>query len=318
MLPQCLCRLSHLQGKVVKKIKEAFQLKKTATVTEFLNRMPNIDLEIIPSQMGFLKGSLCPAYAPLIVQVLTCAFHVGMKSGIVGRTGHLPRLLDCFLTFSGYTRLLRFDMDDGAITISLPCGRKFGYWEGPFWVMPNCEPQVKKEVPKVGNYKTEIIKESWNNLPAELLELVISSLFLGDCIRFRLTCKSLIFIMPQMRPNPPLTQCESRCQHIPWLMSLQKNNSAKCIFYYHIYEKCATCRKMAYPLEKDEETPMWLIKFLYAIAAVYDSSKDAEIRAKDTASADEVLYLRRGRIVGYKIAVDFGSIPSLKKMQRSS
>ncbi|KAF9600436.1 hypothetical protein IFM89_009351 [Coptis chinensis] len=168
------------------------------------------------------RGSRCPAYAPLIVQVFTCAFHVGMKSGIVGRTGsgkttlkqtvlclvepttarqimlikgvryhpldfctasltlpsslrilristrtsnyvylldhvnrisfefftscpsvysriafrfsaliccagfrqgHLPRLLDCFLTFSGYTRLFKFDMDDGTITITLPCGR---------------------------------------------------------------------------------------------------------------------------------------------------------------------------------------------------
>ncbi|KAF9590916.1 hypothetical protein IFM89_000172 [Coptis chinensis] len=39
-----------------------------------------------------------------------------------------------------------------------------------------------------------------------------------------------------------------------------------------------------------------------------------EIRAKDTTSADEVLYLRRGRIVGYKIAVDFGSIQSLKEI----
>ncbi|KAF9593630.1 hypothetical protein IFM89_024314, partial [Coptis chinensis] len=109
---------------------------------------------------------------------------------------------------------------------------------------------VKKEVPKVGNYKTEIIKESWNDLPAEVLELVISSLFLGDCIRFCLTCKSLISITPQMLSNPPLTQCESRCQCIPWLMSLQKNNSSECIFYYPIYDKCATCLKTAYPLKK--------------------------------------------------------------------
>ncbi|KAF9602561.1 hypothetical protein IFM89_029860 [Coptis chinensis] len=267
------------------------------------DRMPNIDLEIIPSQMGFLKGMksgivgrtgsgksrlkqtvLCldePTAARHILLIKEVRYHpldfytasltlpsslrillisTGTSSYVylldhvnqisfefftscpsvysliafrilaliccVGfGQGHLPRLLDCFLTFGGYTRLLIFDMDDGTITISLPCGRKFGYLEGPFWVMPNCEPQVKKEVPKVGNYKTEIIKESWNDLPAELLELVISSLFLGDCIRFRLTCKSLIFITPQMRPNPPLTQCESRCQRIPWLMSLQKNNS---------------------------------------------------------------------------------------------
>ncbi|KAF9624545.1 hypothetical protein IFM89_011719, partial [Coptis chinensis] len=78
----------------------------------------------------------CPSVYSLIafrILVLICCVGFGQ--------GHLPRLLDCFLTFSGYTRLLRFDMDDGAITISLPCGRKFSYWEGPFWVMPNCEPQ---------------------------------------------------------------------------------------------------------------------------------------------------------------------------------
>ncbi|KAF9603348.1 hypothetical protein IFM89_035018 [Coptis chinensis] len=220
--------------------------------------MPNIDLDIIPCQMGFLKGLLCPAYAPLIVQVLTCAFHVGMKSSIVGRTG------------SGKTTLNQTVF----CLVEPTASRQILLIKG-----------VKKEVPKVGNYKTKIIKESWNDLPAKLLELVISSLFLGDCIRFRLTCKSLISITPPMRSNQPLTQCESRCQHIPWLMSLPKNKSAEGIFYYPIYEKCATCCKTAYPLEKVSATVVIHLNELYAsfyLASGLVLSPDAKPRLKWT------------------------------------
>ncbi|KAL5718771.1 hypothetical protein ACHQM5_011638 [Ranunculus cassubicifolius] len=43
------------------------------------------------------------------------------------------------------TALYCFDMEVGTITVTQPCPTKFPTWDGPFWVVPNCKVQVKKQ-----------------------------------------------------------------------------------------------------------------------------------------------------------------------------
>ncbi|PIA33544.1 hypothetical protein AQUCO_04100168v1 [Aquilegia coerulea] len=142
-----------------------------------------------------------------------------------------------YFSLSGGTRLYMFDMHDGTITTILPCP-KIPYWRGPFWVVPNCKPQVKKDMVNL----EESIQQggnqewSWKDLPVELLELIVSFLFLGDCIRFRLTCKSWISITPPLRSNCVFNKFESEPQQlVPWLMSFPKNNQGIWKLHHPIY-----------------------------------------------------------------------------------
>ncbi|KAF9616358.1 hypothetical protein IFM89_029612 [Coptis chinensis] len=142
-----------------------------------------------------------------------------------------------YYSIPNYAHLYRFDMDDGAITVTLPLPNVLNYWKGPFWMVPDCKLQVKKELAKVEEAKSVVIEErnNWKELQTELLELIFSRLYLGDCIRFRLTCKAWISTTQLIRTHPCLTQPDSRCQEIPWLLSFQRNNKGICNFCHPIY-----------------------------------------------------------------------------------
>ncbi|KAF5192500.1 F-box family protein, partial [Thalictrum thalictroides] len=76
----------------------------------------------------------------------------------------------------------------------------------------------------------------WKDLPVDLLELIVPFLFLGDCIRFRLTCKSWISITPPLRSNCVFNKFESEPQQlVPWLMSFPKTNQGICKLCHPIY-----------------------------------------------------------------------------------
>ncbi|PIA51685.1 hypothetical protein AQUCO_01100507v1 [Aquilegia coerulea] len=130
------------------------------------------------------------------------------------------------------TTLCRYDMDSGAITITLPCPKKFSQWGRPFWMVPNCTLQVKNEVAKVETIKNEK-HENWKDCPSELLDLILENLFFDDCIRFRLTCKAWISMTPPRRSF--LLQNKSGSHHLPWLLSFPKNNMSACILNHPIY-----------------------------------------------------------------------------------
>ncbi|PIA34175.1 hypothetical protein AQUCO_03800034v1 [Aquilegia coerulea] len=76
-------------------------------------------------------------------------------------------------------------------------------------------------------------ERTWEDLPTELLDLISSSLCLGDCIRFRLTCKSWISMTPPLQSNPLPMQPESGYQ-LPWLISFPNNNNGVCNFYHPV------------------------------------------------------------------------------------
>ncbi|PIA55782.1 hypothetical protein AQUCO_00700240v1 [Aquilegia coerulea] len=136
----------------------------------------------------------------------------------------------------GDTSLYMFDMHDGTITNTLPCPKKIPYWKGPFWVVPNCKFQVKKEVVKLQESTHQGNQEwGWKDLPVELLELIASFLFLGDCIRFRLTCKSWISVTPPLRANCLFNKFEFEPPQVPWLMSFPKTNQGVCKLYHPVY-----------------------------------------------------------------------------------
>ncbi|PIA34166.1 hypothetical protein AQUCO_03800028v1 [Aquilegia coerulea] len=140
----------------------------------------------------------------------------------------------------GFTILNKFDMEDRTLTVTLPCPKKIPQWEGPFWVVPNCKVQVKKDLAKTDKPQDEANQEqSWKDLPKELLELVFSSLSLGDCIRFRLTCKSWISITPILHTNCLPNAFEWGYQEGPWLMSFLRNKGA-CKLYHPIYSDVYT------------------------------------------------------------------------------
>ncbi|PIA35773.1 hypothetical protein AQUCO_03500262v1 [Aquilegia coerulea] len=81
---------------------------------------------------------------------------------------------------------------------------------------------------------------SWNNLPTELLELILSFIFLGDCIHFRLTCKSWLSLTPPLRSNCHLKKFGSEPQQLPWLMSFPGSNKCDCNLYHPIYSDAYT------------------------------------------------------------------------------
>ncbi|PIA34176.1 hypothetical protein AQUCO_03800035v1 [Aquilegia coerulea] len=76
-------------------------------------------------------------------------------------------------------------------------------------------------------------ERTWEDLPTELLDLISSSLCLGDCIRFRLTCKSWISVTPPLRSNHLPMQPESGSQ-LPWLVSFRKVKNGVCNFYHPV------------------------------------------------------------------------------------
>ncbi|KAF5204139.1 Sec1-like protein [Thalictrum thalictroides] len=129
------------------------------------------------------------------------------------------------------TSLSRFDMEDGTITTTLPCLKKINNWDEPFWMVPDCKPQVKKEVTMVEEDKYDLNA----NLPPEIVTLILSRPFLGDCTRFRLACKSRIAITPPIRSHTSLVQYQSGSQHLPWFLSIPKNNKGLCNYYHPIY-----------------------------------------------------------------------------------
>ncbi|KAL5720798.1 hypothetical protein ACHQM5_013433 [Ranunculus cassubicifolius] len=109
-----------------------------------------------------------------------------------------------------------------------PCPKKFPTDYEPFWVVPNCKVQVKKEVAGV----TEI-QENNTNLPTELLQKIFHSLYLDGSIRFRLASKAWISINPPVRSFHPKTLSDS--QQLPWLISLPNTKNNICHFYHPIY-----------------------------------------------------------------------------------
>ncbi|KAL5718547.1 hypothetical protein ACHQM5_011436 [Ranunculus cassubicifolius] len=137
------------------------------------------------------------------------------------------------------TNLCCFDMEDGAITVTQPCPTKLPHWGEPFWVVPNSklQLQVKNDV---ANAKCEVKKEqeTWKDLPTDLLQLILQSLYLGDCIRFRLTCKAWLSMTPPIRSLHLQDQSES--QPLPWLISFRNNRNGLCHFYHPIYNDVYT------------------------------------------------------------------------------
>ncbi|KAF5189931.1 F-box family protein [Thalictrum thalictroides] len=98
-----------------------------------------------------------------------------------------------------------------------------------------------KDVAKVLKSKGEVKGEwCWEDLPIDLVQLISSSLSLGDCIRFRLICKTWISITSPLRSNPPLIQSNSESQPLPWLMSIPVTNKGACSFYHPIYSDTYT------------------------------------------------------------------------------
>ncbi|PIA35774.1 hypothetical protein AQUCO_03500263v1 [Aquilegia coerulea] len=146
---------------------------------------------------------------------------------------------DCvYFSHPGYTTLCRFDMHDETI-MTLPCPTKFPYWEGPFWVVPNPKPLLQKQMVKMEQSNHQGNEDwGWNDLPTELLELIFSFTFLGDCIHFRLTCKSCLSITPPLQSNRLLNKFLSEPRQLPWLMSLPKSNV--CNLYHPIYSDAYT------------------------------------------------------------------------------
>ncbi|KAL5718604.1 hypothetical protein ACHQM5_011488 [Ranunculus cassubicifolius] len=138
---------------------------------------------------------------------------------------------NCLYFFAdGRTDLYRFDMEDGTIEITRPCPTKFPKWEVPFWVVPNCKVQVKKQVTEA----TKEIQVTNSNLPPELLEMIFESLPFGGCIRFRLACRAFMSLTCPVRSFPVQTLPD--CQNLPCLISLPPNIEKEiCYFYHPIY-----------------------------------------------------------------------------------
>ncbi|KAL5718359.1 hypothetical protein ACHQM5_011269 [Ranunculus cassubicifolius] len=92
--------------------------------------------------------------------------------------------------------------------------------------------QVKNDV---ANAKREVKKEqeTWKDLPTDLLQLILQSLYLGDCIRFRLTCKDWLSMTPPIRSLH--LQVQSDSEPLPWLISFPNNGKGLCHFYHPIY-----------------------------------------------------------------------------------
>ncbi|KAL5718758.1 hypothetical protein ACHQM5_011627 [Ranunculus cassubicifolius] len=140
------------------------------------------------------------------------------------------------------TNLCCFDMEDGTITVTQPCPTKFPQWGGIFWMVPNCKLQLKKNLVKAeGNVEAKVKEEqgTWEDLPVELLQLILQSLFSSDCIRFRLTCKAWLSIRPLVRPLPHL-EARLDSQHAPWLISFSNNTKGGCHFSHPIYNDAYT------------------------------------------------------------------------------
>ncbi|CAK9147201.1 unnamed protein product [Ilex paraguariensis] len=72
----------------------------------------------------------------------------------------------------------------------------------------------------------------WCDLPLDLLSLIISNLFAGDCSAFNMVCKSWRPITPAIRPLPPpigSPHCQSPC-----LLFFQRS-SHKCKLFHPLY-----------------------------------------------------------------------------------
>ncbi|KAL5730888.1 hypothetical protein ACHQM5_003672 [Ranunculus cassubicifolius] len=101
----------------------------------------------------------------------------------------------------------------------------------------DCKIEVKKKIAsrEIPNYEMDKDR-SWTDIPTELLELIMSHLFLQDCTRFRLTCKSWMSIRPPLRSHHLLFPSHCGSQHLPWLIAFLKNNSkGTCKFYNPVY-----------------------------------------------------------------------------------
>ncbi|KAL5718601.1 hypothetical protein ACHQM5_011485 [Ranunculus cassubicifolius] len=124
-----------------------------------------------------------------------------------------------------------FDMDNGTVTVTQPCPTKFRQWEGPFWVVPNCNGKnlLNKGVVEV----TEEIQVTSSNLLPELLEMIFRFVHLDGIIRFRLAIKPFISANKPIGSFPP--QALSNTQHVPWLISFPYNKINVCHFYHPIY-----------------------------------------------------------------------------------
>ncbi|PIA35683.1 hypothetical protein AQUCO_03500199v1 [Aquilegia coerulea] len=92
---------------------------------------------------------------------------------------------------------------------------------------------MKKEEAKLE--EVEYAQDDGKYLPRELLEIILSEPFLGDCIRFRLICKSRIPVTPPFRPYTSLIQTKSRFSTLPWLLSMPKNKKGLCNLYNPVY-----------------------------------------------------------------------------------
>ncbi|KAL5702340.1 hypothetical protein ACHQM5_027569 [Ranunculus cassubicifolius] len=75
----------------------------------------------------------------------------------------------------------------------------------------------------------------WKELPPELIELMLSSFYIGDSLRFRLTCKTWMSITPPVKTSHLILHSNPEAQKIPWLMSFPYINKGVCNFHHPIY-----------------------------------------------------------------------------------
>ncbi|KAL5718497.1 hypothetical protein ACHQM5_011394 [Ranunculus cassubicifolius] len=166
-----------------------------------------------------------------MIFLVGASYSVSVSPSVFGAKGN------CIYFFADQrTNLYCFDMDDNTIKIIQPCPTKFTKWGGPYWVVPDCKMQVKREVAVVEVTENKVYKEEWGqwkDLQVDHLELILQSLVLRDCIRFRLVCKPWMTMKPLSRPFNLLTQSDP--QHLPWLISLANNKNDVCHFYHPIY-----------------------------------------------------------------------------------
>ncbi|KAL5718593.1 hypothetical protein ACHQM5_011478 [Ranunculus cassubicifolius] len=144
---------------------------------------------------------------------------------------------NCIYFFAaGRTELSVFDMDNGTITMTQLCPTKFRQRGRPFWVVPSCNAQVKKEVAEV----MEEFQVTSSNLLPELLEMIFRFLHLGGILRFRFASKAFISMSLPIRSFHP--QALSNSQHLPWLISSPYGKSDICHFYHPIYTDVYTMK----------------------------------------------------------------------------
>ncbi|KAF8410732.1 hypothetical protein HHK36_003269 [Tetracentron sinense] len=147
-----------------------------------------------------------------------------------------------YFTFPRDKSLYKFNQEDGAVSVSLPCPNLPTPWFSPTWVMPNLRqedvhPKIEEEEndeKEMEDMKDEgqeglvrvtaVVKErNWFDLPWDILTLIAGRLLLVDYMYFRSTCRTCRLVAPPIQWRTASVGLEMESLS-PWLMFLKKED----------------------------------------------------------------------------------------------